>query len=277
MGEKNWPLMEEAISKVENARSDGLDVNFDVFPYTVTGSVLYILLPDWVAEGGREMMIRRLREPHIKSQVVEEMRANFFDYSKIIVSISSMDKTLTRKRISEIADSQGKLPEEVVVDLLVASEGRVVTAMEILSGKNTQKAIQHPFSIISSNGSGYNIDHRSTGEQVHPRNFGSFPRVLANYVREKKILSWEEAIHKMSGRPARKFGLRERGTIAKENFADIAVIDPDNVQDLATIENPYQYSKGIETVIVNGQIALDGGVYASQRAGMVIRRKSSLF
>jgi N-acyl-D-amino-acid deacylase len=277
MGEKNWPLQSEAIAKVENARGDGMDVNFDVFPYTVTGSVLYILLPDWVSEGGREMMVRRLREPHIKAKVVEEMRQNNFDYSKVIISISALDKTLTRKRISDLALSQGKLAEEVVVDLLVASESRVVTAMEVLSEKNVSKAIQHPFSIISSNGAGYNVEHRSSGELVHSRNFGSFPRVLSKYVVEKKFLSWEEAIRKMSGRPAEKYAIKKRGAILKDNFADLVVIDPDNIQDLATIENPYQYSKGIDTVIVNGQIALDNGAYTGQRGGMVIRRESSSF
>lgn len=272
IGEKNWHLMDEAINYIETASMSGVDVTFDVYPYTVTGSVLYILLPDWVAEGGKKMMIERLKDPKVKAKVIEEMKEEGFDYSKIVVSISPLDKTLARKKISEIAEAQEKSVEEATIDLLVASEGRVITMMDVLSEKNVAKAIANPFSIISSNGAGYNIEHSHTGELVHPRNFGSFPRVLSRYVREKQVLSWEEAIHKMSGKPAGKFGLKKRGVIEKGNYADILVFDPKKITDLATPDNPYKYSQGIEWVLVNGEVVLEKGSYNRKRAGEVIRR-----
>ena len=149
--------------------------------------------------------------------------------------------------------------------------------MEVLSEKNVDKGVINPFAIISSNGSGYSLEHKETGEMVHPRNFGSFPRVLATYVRERGVVGWEEAIFKMSGLPAKKFGIAKRGILAEGNFADVVVFDPKTIKDLATVENPYQYSQGVDCVVVNGQIALNSGIITDQRAGQVLRRKTSLF
>jgi len=277
MGQKNWGLMDEALGMIETARTSGVDVNFDVYPYTITGSVMYILLPGWVSEGGRVMLLTRLKDPEIRERVIKEMRENDYDYSKIMISISSMDKTLTRKSIIDIAKAQGKSIEDAVVDILIASGGRVITMMDVLSEKNVDKGVQNPFSIISSNGSGYNVEHKETGEVVHPRSFGTFPRVLATYVRGKGVIGWEEAINKMSGRPAEKFNLKKRGTIAEGNFADLVVFDPKQITDASTVDNPYQYAKGIDWVLVNGKPALENGTYNGARAGQVIRRKSSLF
>jgi len=277
MGKKNWPLMGEALNLIETARTSGVDVHFDVYPYTSTGSVLYILLPDWVTEGGRNMMLARLKDDETRKRVAREMKASEHDYSKITISISALDKTLNRKRIIDIAQAQGKSVEDAIIDVLIASDGHVVTMMEVLSDKNVDKGVVNPFSIISSNGSGYSVEHRETGEIVHPRNFGSFPRVLATYVRDKGVIGWEEAIRKMSGLPAEKFNIEKRGIIKKGNFADIVIFDPQGINDLATVENPYQYSKGIESVFVNGQLVLSHGIINDLRAGEVLRRKSSLF
>lgn len=272
MGEKNWHLMDKAIELVGIARKSGMDVNFDVYPYTATGSVLYTLLPDWVARGGKKMMVSRLKNPGTKARVIAELKKEDFDYSKISIAISPLDKTLTRKKITEIAEAQGKSVEEAIVDLLVASNGRVITSMDVLSEDNVVKAIKDPFSIISSNGSGYSTDHKDSHEAVHPRNFGTFSRILSKYVREDRIISWEDAISKMSGKPAEKFGIKKRGTLTAKNFADIVVLDPATVRDLATNDNPYQYSQGISHVIVNGKVIVEDGKYNGGKFGEVIRR-----
>ncbi|MFC1756517.1 amidohydrolase family protein, partial [Patescibacteria group bacterium] len=272
MGEKNWHLMDEAINMIETARTSGIDVNFDVYPYTVTGSVLYILLPDWVAEGGKKMMLSRLKDPCIRGKIISEMQNKGIDYSKVVISISPLNKALTRKKIVEIAKAQGKSVEETTIDILIASEGRVITLMEVLSEDNVIKAIKNPFSIISSNGAGYDIEHKDSHELTHPRNFGSFPRVLARYVRDKKIISWEEAINKMTGKPAEKFGIKKRGTLQIKNYADILVFDQEKIQDFATVDNPYQYSKGIDWVIINGKVVIEKGKYNKKKAGEIIRK-----
>lgn len=272
MGEKNWHLMDKALELIGSARKAGLDVSFDVYPYATTGSVLYTLLPDWVARGGKKIMVNRLKNPETKAKVIAEMKKTGFDYSKISIAISPMDKTLTKKKIAEIAEAQGKSAEETIVDLLVVSNGRVIVSMDVLSEDNVGKAIKNPFSIISSNGSGYDTDHENSSEAVHPRNFGSFPRVLSKYVRGGKLISWEDAISKMSGKPAEKFGIKKRGTIAVRNYADIVILNPDTVQDMATNSNPYQYPHGIDFVIVNGRVIVEDGKYNGSRYGEVIRR-----
>ncbi|OGI15725.1 MAG: hypothetical protein A2Z52_00985 [Candidatus Moranbacteria bacterium RBG_19FT_COMBO_42_6] len=272
MGEENWKLFDEGLRLIDHAFERGVDVTFDVFPYTNTGTVLYTLLPDWVSAGGKKMMIQRLKDPAIRSKVIAEMKESGFDYSKIQISISSLNKTLSRKSIAEIAKSQEKSPEDAVADVLIASEGRVITSIESLSQENVEKAIAHPLSIIATNGSGYNLEHVKTGEMVHPRSFGTFPRVLSKYVVGKKIISWETAIKKMTGYPAKKFGIKNRGEIKDNNFADIIIINQNKIEDLATSENPYQYSKGVEFALVNGEIILNNGAYTKTRAGRILVR-----
>lgn len=272
MGKKNWPLMDQALRLIEKEKENGTDVSFDIYPYTNTGSVLYVLLPDWVSEGGRKIMLSRLKDPSIRAKVIKEMKEAGFDYSKVEIAISPLNKTLARKNISEIAASQGKEVEETIIDVLVASNGRVVTSMDVLSEENIEKGIKHPLSMIASNGSGYNIEHSDSGEVVHPRSFGAFPRVLSKYVMEKKILSWEEAIRKMTSFPASKFGLEKRGELKKGNFADILVINRDEIRDLATKESPYQYSQGIDFVFVNGKMIISEGNYNGTRNGEILKK-----
>ena len=205
------------------------------------------------------------------------MRKDEIDYSQVLISASTLSKMLTRRRISEIATMQGKSPEEVVLDLLLASDGRAIVSMEVLSEKNVRKAIQHPFSIISSNGVGYDLAHKETGDLVHPRNFGTFPKVFAEYVRRQKALSWEEAVHKMTGKPAVKFNIEKRGLIGEGYYADVVVLDPELIEDRSTMEDPYQYPVGISHVFINGRIALEHGLLSPRRLGAVLRQKKGLF
>lgn len=272
MGEKNWNLMDEAFFLIGKARERGVDVTFDVFPYTNTGTVLYTLLPQWVSDGGKKMMINRLKDPMIRAKVIEEMKKSEFDYSKIEIAISALNKTLAKRRIQDIAESQEKSIEETVLDILVASEGHVITSMNVLGQENVEKSIANPFSMIATNGAGYNLDHAKSGEEVHPRSFGAFPKVLSKYVLGKRILGWEEAIRKMTSLPAEKFGIKKRGKLAEGYFADIAVINREEIEDLATVENPYRYSRGIEFVLVNGKLSLSEGRYTGIRNGEIIRK-----
>ncbi len=271
VGKNNWSLMDEVFNLIEAAALGDLDISFDVYPYTTTGSVLYTFLPTWITENGRKLMLARLRDEKVRQTVVEEMRKNEVDYSAMMLSVTNLGRMLSRRKISDIALLQNKSPEEVVIDVLLASEGRAIVSIESLSEKNVMKAIQHPFSIISSNGSGYSKEHAETGDLVHPRNFGTFPRIFAEYVRRHRALSWEEAIHKMTGKPAKKFGLENRGILAPGNVADIAVFFPGKIADQATLENPYQYAVGMEWLLVNGVPVIENGAYNEKRPGRVYR------
>jgi len=272
MGKKNWAKMDEALNIIDHAYENGINVTFDVYPYTNTGSVLYTLLPDWVAEGGKKIMVHRLKDQAIRAKVAAEMKKSSFDYSKVEIAISPLNKTLARRKISEIAATQEKSVEDAVIDILIASEGRVITSMEILSEKNVRKAIAHPLSIISTNGAGYDLNHRGTGERVHQRSFGTFVKVLSQYVMKEKLLSFEEAVKKMTYTPAKKFGINERGQLREKYIADIVVIDKDKLSSPATKDNPYQYATGVEFVINGGRIVLSDGEYSGERAGEMITR-----
>lgn len=275
MGKKNWPNFSKALEMIEKANKQRININFDMYPYTATGSVLYILLPDWVAEGGKRMLIKRLKDPTTKAKVIKEMQeAKPYEYDKVIVAISPADKTFIGKRITEVAQTQDTSVEEAVVNMLIVSEGRVITFFETLNEDNVKMGLKHPLAFIASDGSGYDVNYYvKRKELLHPRCFGTFPRVLGKYVREEKLISWEKAIYKMTGGPAEKIGLKNRGVLKKGNFADITIFNPKTVIDRATFENPFQYPEGIEYVIVNGKIAVDKGKYTGEMAGKVLRKK----
>ncbi len=275
VGKRNWPLMDEAFNLIETAALNQLDISFDAYPYTATGSVLYTFLPTWITENGVKLMLARLRDPKVREAVVAEMRKNGIDYSSMLLSVTSLGKMLTRRKVSDIATLHGKPPEDVVIDVLLASEGRAIVSVETLSEKNVRKAIQHPFSIVSSNGSGYSLSHVETGDTVHPRNFGTFPRVFAEYVRHHRSLSWEEAVHKMTGKPARKFKLEKRGLLKVGHIADVVVFNPETIADKATMENPYQYAVGVESLLVNGIVTIEQGAYNGMRPGKIYRKPHS--
>jgi N-acyl-D-amino-acid deacylase len=271
MGKQNWSFAHEALGKIEEAQKSGIDVIFDVYPYTETGSVLYVYLPSWAADGGKRMLVRRLKEKNLREKIIEEMKEGAeYHYENAIVAISSLNKSLPERKISKIAEARGVSTEDVIVDLLIASEGRVITLLDCLDEENVRNAIKHPLSIIASDGAGYDIAHKDTGDIVHPRCFGTFPRVLRKYVREEKVLTLEDAVKKMTSMPAKKLRFTDRGTLEKNMIADIAVFDPEKIIDKSTVEDPYQYSEGVSEVIVNGKIVLNKSELTGEMAGEFI-------
>jgi len=272
MGSRYWDTFDLGMSVFDKSLQNGADITFDVFPYTCTSSVLYTLLPDWATKGGKLILMKNLKDWQARQEIVRYLKEQKFDYEKIRIAISTFDKSLTEKNIMQIAQAQNKDPEEVIVQLLLASEGRIIANMDVLSEDNVIQALQHPQAIISSDGVGYYKHHNRTGQSVHPRNFGAFPRVLAWYVKEKNVLRWEEAIHKMTGKPAQRFGLRKRGCLKEGYYADIAVVNPETIQDTATLRYPYRYAEGIENLIINGKMVIRDGQYDGVLAGEVLKR-----
>jgi len=272
VGAKNWPKMEEALALIERMSEKGMDISFDIYPYTNTGSVLYTFLPPWVAEGGRQMMLNRLIDPVIRAKVTSEMRESIFEYDKIEIASSGLDKTLNRRSVNDIAMSQNKTVEDTVLDILIASNGRVITSAELLSENNIRKALRSPLSMIATNGAGYSIKHTDTGEMVHPRSFGTTMKIFSQYVMAEEVLTWEEAVRKMTAYPAEKFGLKKRGRIAEGYFADVVILDKDKISANATKDDPYQYSRGVEQLLINGKVVMKDGEYKGGRNGRIIKR-----
>lgn len=273
MGQSNWPVYSEGIANFEQANASGLNINFDIFPYTITGSVLYILLPDWAVEGGKKQLMARLRDPHERRKIIYDIKKNpIADYDKVIVAISPADKNYIGKNLKEIAANQGVETEEALLNMLLVAEDRIIAFIDSLSEDNVKAGLSSRISMVSSDGSGYNLHYIRKGDLVHPRSFGAFPRVIRKYVREEKIITLEEAVQKMSSLPAQKYGIKQRGMIKENMFADLAIFNFEKIADTADFKNPYQYPNGINYVIVNGKVAVDNSVYNGELAGRIIRR-----
>lgn len=273
MGEQFWPEMERAIKMVETAKYTGLDINFDFYPYDFTGSVLHVLLPHWAVEGGRKEMLSRLKDPATRARIVREMSQNGRqDYEKIILATLGKEKIYAGKSIAAVAQNQEISPEEAIINILIANEGQAIGFIRTLSLENVKMAADHSLSFAASDGAGNNLHYAKRWGLVHPRSFGCFPRFWRKYVEKEKIIRPEEAVFKMTGGPARKIGLKDRGLLKKNYFADVVIFDPRELADSATLENPYQFSKGVYHVLVNGQIALSGGKLTGNLSGRVLRR-----
>ncbi|MCK4892066.1 MAG: D-aminoacylase [Candidatus Pacebacteria bacterium] len=273
VGERYWSDMRKAIEMINIANEEEVEISFDVYPYDTTGSVLYILLPDWVSRGGRKKMIQKLKNADLRDKIIKDMRKMNYDYKNIIISICPRLKEAVGKKITDLASSQEIVPEEAVIELLISASGHVVVFnKKILSEDNIRLSLQSPYSIISSADAAYNVEYARTGELVHPRCFGTFSRVLGKYVREEGILSLESAIEKMTSKPAKKVGLTGRGILKKDFSADVVVFDSKTIIDKANFENPYQYSKGIKDVVINGKIAVKNSQHTGELAGKVLKR-----
>lgn len=266
----NWPLFDKSLEAILKASEEGIDINFDVYPYSSTATVFYTLLPSWIAMGGRMKLIENLKNFELRKRAVKEMEGKEENFSDIIIASGNIDKTFIGKTIGMISKNQGVGILETVINLLIAAEGKLIVFWQALSEENFIKALKNPLSIIASDGSAYNLGDASEGYLAHPRSFGCFPRILSRYVREKNIISLEEAIKKMTALPALKLGLYDRGIIRPRFFADITIWSPDTIKDLASFENPFQYAQGIHSVIINGQVALSNGQITNRVQGHIL-------
>lgn len=269
-GQNNWPIFKRALEEIHKAAAEGLNINFDVYPYISTATVFYTLLPDWVAIGGRVKLVENLKNPELKKRAIEEMGGKEDEFKDIIIASGDIDKTFIGKTLEFIAKNQGTGILETIINLLIAAEGKLIVFWPSLSEENLIEALKSNLSIIASDGAAFNLEDSKNGYLSHPRSFGCFTRVLSRYVREKNILSFEEAVKKMTALPALKIGLKYRGVIKDGYFADITVFNPETVKDMATFDNPFQYSRGIYSVIINGRLALLEGKVQNHGLGELL-------
>ncbi len=272
VGRKAWGEFKRALDMVERAKESGVWISFDIYPYTHTATVLYLLLPDWATEGGKGAVLKRLRDEESRRRIYGELTGQEEELGKIIVASGDIDKIFIGKTLFAIAENQGMTVPEVLLDLILAAEDRVIGFMPMLDEANVKIGIESKAAIIASDGAGYGISDRKKGVLVHPRSFGAFPRFLARYIRELGMMSWESAIHKITSFPAERVGLQRRGRIERGYFADIVICDPEALEDKATFKDPFQYSKGIRYVFVNGGMAYREGKFQKRKWGRVLVR-----
>ncbi|MEK7493679.1 MAG: amidohydrolase family protein, partial [Patescibacteria group bacterium] len=224
VGKQFWQNFQKAIRAIEEASGAGIAVTFDIFPYASSALALYLLLPAWVKVGGPEMIMKRLRNSFERAQVIKDLKEQAIEYDKITIASRAPDRVFVGKTITEIAKGFGTNEEEAIIQLLLGSNLKVIAFAHVLDEGNVQMGVAHPLSLIGSSGAGYSVVPPAQREDLpHPRSFGTFPRFLRKYVVEKKLLSWEQAIAKITGGPARVFRIANRGILKEGNSADIVV------------------------------------------------------
>ncbi|MDT4968047.1 MAG: N-acyl-D-amino-acid deacylase [Acidobacteriota bacterium] len=280
---QNWGRMPDVLKRIEAARARGLDVSADVYPYTAASTSLTACLPPWALEGGTQRMLERLHDPKIRERLKREILKDSNDWENIYlgsgggsgVLISSVVHTelepLQGKRISEIAAEQNKDELDALFDLVIADQGATSAIYFMMSEDDLRAALRAPYVSICTDSGARATDGPLSTAKGHPRGWGSYPRILSRYVRDEHLLSLEEAVRKMTGMPAARVKLKDRGILRQGAFADITIFDPRTVRDRSTFENPNQYAEGVQYVIINGQMAVDNGQHTKALAGRVLR------
>ena len=270
IGRKAWPYLSKSLELINSAKASGVKIDFDVSPYRTTGSLLYLLIPNWARHGGLTELFKKIDDLEERKKIVEALRSHTLHYDKILVTSAKL-KSAVGHTIAELAEEGGLSPEETILEILRTSEGRVTVMGRTISMKNTKSEIIDPNSIIASDGMGLAQDAQKSDDLTHPRSFGTFPRYLSKFVSSLNI-PVAEAIKKITSRPAEKLNIKGRGIIASKRFADIVVFDPKLLQDRATYQNPYRYPSGIDCVIVNGKVAVEKGRIIDSTSGKILRR-----
>lgn len=280
---KNWGRMPEVLAKITSARAQGLDITADIYPYIAGSTSLSACLPPWALEGGSEKMLARLRDPSIRKRLKKEITTDSKEWENIylgsggapgvlIGSVINRDlEAMQGKRLSEIAAAQHKDPLDALLDLILADHGQTSAIYFMMSENDLRAAMKAPFVSFCTDSGARANDGPLAGTKSHPRGWGSYPRILGWYVREDRILTLEQAIHKMTGMPAKRVGLVDRGLLRSGSYADLTIFDPKRVIDRATFEMPNQHPEGIKFVIINGQISVADGKRTPALAGRALR------
>jgi N-acyl-D-amino-acid deacylase len=286
-----WGRMPEVVATIEAARARGIDVQANVYPYTRGNNDLATIVPPWAHEGGRNAMLARLKDPALRERMRREIRSGLpgwydhftavgGDWSRMLLSAKLTRKNerfegLTMDAILQ-SRSEGRVPApdplDEMFDFLVEEGGSIPTIYAHHTEEDMNLALRQPWASVGSDGSALSIEGPLRRGHPHPRNFGTFPRILGVYVRERRLLTLEDAVRKMTSLNAAKLGLRDRGMLRAGLYADVTVFDPAKVIDRSTYAEPFRYGEGIEYVVVNGRIVLDRGRSTGDRPGRALRR-----
>jgi N-acyl-D-amino-acid deacylase len=278
-GRPNWGKVPQALALIDAACAEGLDVMGDVYPYTASSTSLRTLLPDWALEGGVEAMLARFADPDARARIRRDVESPAngqslvarIGWENVMVASSPQRKDAEGRRLSEIGRDRGMDPLDAAVELLADGQGRGSIILFQLDERDLRTALAHPRVMIGSDGSSL-APYGEMGEgKPHPRSYGTFPRVLGEYTREQRVLALPQAVHKMTGLPARRLGLRDRGVVRVGARADLVVFDPKRVADQATYPDPHRYPVGIEHVLVNGRFVVRDGEHTGSLPGKVLR------
>ncbi len=275
VGMPNHGRSVDTLKLVEEARARGVDVTLDQYPYTASSTGLTGLVPQWAQEGGRTEMTKRFQDPATRAKIRSEM-ADLIKYNRgggdpknVVLAQCPFDTTLNGKSLAQVTQEQGRTPtaenaSDAAMDLLM--RGNCQTVYHAIAEPDVERIMKYPWTMIGSDG-----EVPIFGQGVlHPRSYGAFARVLGVYVRERHVLTLEDAIRKMSSLPAQRLRLLDRGLLRPGMKADLVIFDPATVADKAVFGNPHQYAVGFSHVLVNGELILDDGKITEKRPGRIL-------
>lgn len=283
MGESNWAKMDELIQRVQAYQAQGVEISADLYPYPAGATGLTACLPPWVQEGGREAAYQRLTDPQTRQRILEAMRQPDDGWENMLIASSTPEnvllvgfetdklRPLTGRTLGAVAAERGTSSEATIIDLIVEDRSRVETVYFTISEDNIRRQIVLPWVSFCSDEQSLAPEGRFLESNPHPRAYGAFARVLANYAREQGLLTVEEAVRRLSAFPASVLRIKERGSLTPGYFADVVVFDPAAIQDHATFTDPHQYATGMRDVLVNGTPVIRDGEHTGATPGRVVR------
>ncbi|MEM7531257.1 MAG: D-aminoacylase [Chloroflexota bacterium] len=282
-GKDNWPKLTQLFERVNNARTNGQDVTADMYPYHAMGTGLMAILPPWTSAGGN--FYKNLRDPEMRAKIIAETMNPSGDW-EAMASMNGPDSVMPiglhkpenlqyiGKPLTEIADTMGTNWVDAACELALSEEQFVSAIFYTMSEDNVRRKLQQPWITVGTDAGGTDPEwgERLRGP-IHPRTYGSYPRILGKYVRDEKVLPLEEAIRKMSSAGAQRFNLRDRGLLHEGYFADVVIFDPETIADKATYADSHQLSLGVRDVWVNGTKVLDNGTHTGATPGQIVQKR----
>ena len=275
IGRANWGLSKETLRLVEEARARGVDATIDAYPYTASSTGSSALIPQWAQEGGHKALLERLAAPEQRARIKAAVAASIEtdrgggDPSNVVMASCPFDATLAGKSLADITRQRGRpVNFDTAAETLleIQQSGGCQAIYHAISEDDVERILRYPFTMIGSDGE---IPRFGVGAP-HPRSYGTFPRVLKRYVRERKTLTLEDAVHRMTGMTAARLKLFDRGLLRPGMKADIVIFDPNMVGDAADFKNPHQYAVGFRDVIINGRLVIANGELTQERPGKVL-------
>ncbi len=277
-GQANWGKQRAALNLVESARRDGVQVLADAYPYTAYSTSLTIFLPGWALAGGWPKLQQRMNDSaeraRIRAGLISQIAMNPGAFDRIVITStrSEANRVVVGMNLEEIAESWRVDAADAALRLILEEEGNVGMVGHGMSESNVEMVLSHPLVMIGSDGSSVAPTGKAAETKPHPRYYGTCARVLAHYCRERGVFNLPTAVKKMTSMPADQTGIGDRGRVARGKKADLVVFSAERVKDEATFADPHRFASGIEYVLVNGELVVDGGEHTGGRPGRVLRK-----
>jgi N-acyl-D-amino-acid deacylase len=282
-GEPFWGTSKDTLKLMEDARNRGLDITCDQYPYNRGATSLITVLPPWMLVGGVDAALERLEDENNLQRIRKELKESSTEWENLALEAGWGGLYISSVKTETWAGVEGKSIEEITIErglkdgvetlarMLIDEKGEVSMTIESMGEEDIERIMKHPFTMYGCDGSGAAPTGVMSHGKPHPRNYGTFPRILGRFVREKKNMKFEQAVHKMTGLPARKLGFQNRGLLKEGFWADLVIFDPKTIKDTATYQDPHRFPKGISYVIVNGKVVVENGKQDEKLSGRVLR------